>query len=109
MRAPFNVMFRWWKESNGNGHGGEATAAAEANDETKALGPEPPEQEQPEVEAPYLAQLDREGIPRSLRYPSTTLARMLDQTADRFGDNLTLVYNHKSRWKYRELVSHVNR
>jgi long-chain acyl-CoA synthetase len=100
-------MFRWWKDSNGNGHGDALTTADSKPQSVPAEVPEPPAE--PEVEPPYLAQLDREGIPRTLRYPSTTLGRLLDQTADRFGDNPALVYNHKSRWTYRELLAHVNR
>src|SRR2546428_76315 len=40
----------------------------------------------PQSEAPWLAHLDKANIPRHLKYPSTTLGRILDQSADRFGD-----------------------
>ena len=45
---------------------------------------------------------------RTLQYPTTTLGRLLDQTADRFGDATAIVYND-SRWSYRELLARVNR
>src|SRR5688500_6559977 len=37
-------------------------------------------------EPKWFKQWDANGIPRSLVYPTTTLGRMLDQTADRFAD-----------------------
>ena len=62
----------------------------------------------PAPEAPWLAQLDAASIPRSLVYPTTTLGRVLDQTADRFGDATAVVYG-ATRWTYRELLAQVNR
>ena len=59
-------------------------------------------------EAPWLPQLDKANIPRTLNYPSTTLGRILDQTADRFGDATAIVYG-ATRWTYRELLAQVNR
>src|SRR5204863_10090790 len=74
---------------------------------------EPMPEVQPAPELPpepaWLAQLDSFGIPRMLNYPATTLARMLDQTADRFGQCMALVYNHTKRWTYRDLQQQVNR
>jgi long-chain acyl-CoA synthetase len=60
------------------------------------------------TEAPWLAHFDRAGIPRHLKYPTTTLGRILDQSADRFGDTEALLYNDH-RWTYRELQAAVNR
>ncbi|MGB7159494.1 MAG: AMP-binding protein [Tepidisphaeraceae bacterium] len=107
MRGPLDVMMRWWKETNdhgngrGNGHGnGDAPA-------TVSEAPAPPRQETT-LEPPWLAQLDREGVPRSLHYPTTTLGRIVDQAAERFGDLPALVYN-QNRWTYRELLARVNR
>jgi long-chain acyl-CoA synthetase len=57
---------------------------------------------------PWLAKLDAAGIPRTLNYPSTTLGRVLDQTADRYGDDPALVY-HYDRCNYRELLARTNR
>jgi long-chain acyl-CoA synthetase len=48
------------------------------------------------------------GVPTHLVYPSTTLSRLLDQTADRFGDATALVYRDR-RWTYQQLLSDVNR
>src|SRR5881394_110442 len=104
MRGPFDAMRRWWKESNGNGNGtGSATGNGHAaggnghtaphsphSEHTPAAAPEPA----PPPEPAWFAQLDREGIPRTLRYPTTTLSRIVDQAADRFGDVIALVYNH---------------
>src|SRR5881394_1026783 len=107
MRGPFGAMRRWWKESNGNGNGhgdsnghgrgangdGEHPVGVGARaDDKPAL--EAPRPEAPPPEPPWFAQLDREGIPRTLRYPTTTLSRIVDQAADRFGDVIALVYNH---------------
>ena len=100
MRGPFGSMRRWWKEANAHGNGDPPAADLEP--------PVPvPGREMP-IEPPWLAQLDREGIPRSLQYPKTTLGRIVDQAADRFGEVVALVYNH-TRWTYRELLARVNR
>ena len=62
----------------------------------------------PPGDPPWLAQLDRAGIPRMLRYPSTNLARMLEQTADRFGRCAAVIYGDE-QWSYQELLTRVNR
>jgi len=92
MRAPFDALLTWWRERNSNGSG--TSAKQPARDTTR--------------EPPWLAELDREGVPRSLQYPTTTLGRLVDQAAERFGDTLAVVYNQK-RWTYRELLACVNR
>jgi long-chain acyl-CoA synthetase len=89
---------RWWKHelpvtvelpSNGNGKAnGQATA--------------------PAAEEPWVEHLERAGIPRSLVYPATTLGRLLEQSADRFGNAIAIVYG-ATRWTYRELLAQVNR
>ena len=115
MIRPLDSFRRWWTNSpqepavgpevsqapgevagsgNGNGNGKSARLAAGAAAEP--------------AEAPWLAQLDKAGIPRSLCYPTTTLARVLDQTAERFGDAVAVVYG-ATRWTYRELLAQVNR
>ena len=48
------------------------------------------------------------GLPRTLVYPHTTLGRLLDQTADRFGPATAMVYNHRT-WIWEELRQQVNR
>jgi long-chain acyl-CoA synthetase len=60
------------------------------------------------AEPAWLPQLDRLGIPRTLVYPTTTLGRLLDQTADRFGAATSLVYNHRS-WTWQEVREQTNR
>jgi non-ribosomal peptide synthetase component E (peptide arylation enzyme) len=81
----FRILEHWWRSSSTDG-----------TPEGRAVAP------------PWLAQLDRAGIPRTLVYPATTLARMFDQTADRFGSAPALIYMGK-QWTYRELLAQVNR
>lgn len=104
--APFNAMFRWWSHAGGhgvgggkNGNGQDATHEAPAADHGANAAP---------AEPPWLQQLDRERIPRSLRYPTTTLGRLIDQAAERFGDVDAIVYN-QARCTYRDLLARVNR
>jgi len=93
IRSLDTVWRRWWK------HDGRAIPVMRAIEPAPSLPPS---------EAPWLAQMDRHNIPRHLTYPTTTLGRILDQTADRFGDAEAILYNHH-RWTYRELVAAVNR
>src|SRR5438552_13828803 len=106
MRGPFDGMRRWWKESNGNGNGG-GNGHTEAPISLRRKPPTMPAKAPP-PEPPWLAQLDREGIPRTLHYPATSLGRLVDQAADRFGDLPALIYNN-SRLSYAELVRRINR
>jgi long-chain acyl-CoA synthetase len=102
MRGPLDVMRRWWQESNGHGNGpGNGRDPAAVNE------PSLPRQATP-LDPPWLARLDHEGIPRSLHYPTTTLGRIVDHAAERFGDLPALVYN-QNRCSYRELQARVNR
>ena len=48
------------------------------------------------------------GVLRTLTYPTTTLGRLVDQAADRFGDAIALLFGDQS-WTYGELRSMVNR
>ena len=93
MIRPIDTFRRWWHNgtdesaevsASGNGHAAEAAEPA------------------------WLSQLDRAGVPRSLVYPTTTLGRVLDQSADRFGSAPAIVYG-SVRWTYRELLAQVNR
>ena len=70
MIRPIHSMKRWWW------NGEQRLPSADEPHVAPAPPPEPP----------WLLQLDRAGIARTLTYPTTTLGRMLDQTADRFGD-----------------------
>src|SRR5262245_41904026 len=98
MRGPvLHAMLRWWKEHNGNGHNGNGHSRSSALRMTALSKPQTPPQ------PPWLAQLDREGIPRSLNYPTTTLGRLLDQAADRFGDLPALLFNGQ-RWTFRQML-----
>src|SRR5438552_19134344 len=102
MRDALNAMLRWWKESNGNGK----SLAGQKPVSTDRIMPPP--RALPPAQPAWLAQLDREGIPRSLNYPTTTLGRIVDQAADRFGALPALIYNNR-RISYDELLSRVNR
>ena len=82
----FRSLEQWWKPSTGKKGGAAPETAKE----------------------PWLAQLDKAGYPRHLNYPSTTLARVLDQTAERFGASPSIIYADK-QWTYAELLSRVNR
>jgi len=97
MRAPFDSMFRWWRagetQINGNGHADRLPLV---------------EQELEPSEPAWLAQLDKERIPRTLRYPTTTLGKLIDQAAERFPANPALTYNHET-WTYKELLGRTNR
>jgi long-chain acyl-CoA synthetase len=83
----FRSLENWWKPSNGRKGGGAPGAAAAE---------------------PWLAQLERAGVPSHLNYPTTTLARVLDQTAERFGGSTSVLYAEK-QWSYAELLARVNR
>src|SRR5260221_8948072 len=77
MNMPHVSFRRWWK-----------------NGETVDLAASPPPPAPaPPAEPPWLKHLDRAGIPRTLNYPTTTLGRILDQSADRYGDVTALLYN----------------
>src|SRR5438034_4524690 len=102
MRGALNAMLRWWKESNGNGH----TPVNEKSVVAERALPAPRPIAPPEP--PWLAQLDRERIPRSLNYPTTTLGLIVDQAADRFGDLPALIFNNRQT-TYNELLSRINR
>src|SRR5687767_7084549 len=81
----FRLLEHWWRSPNGRR----------------------PSHEHPEQQ-PWLTQLDKAGLPSTLVYPSTTLGRLLDQTADRFGSATAMIYEDK-KWTYGELLAQVNR
>ena len=99
MRGPFDSMLRWWRESEENGQS--------RNGENHSPTPHAQE-DQPAPEPPWLTQLDKEGIPRTLNYPTTTLGRIVDQASERFGDHPAVIYNHETV-PYRQLQSRINR
>jgi long-chain acyl-CoA synthetase len=98
MSGPFDVMLRWWK--NGHENNGWHPLPLSAGSSPASLAP-------PDTQ-PWLRQLDAAGIARTLNYPSTTLGRMLDQSADRFG-NLTAIIYGNTHWTYRQLQGTANR
>lgn len=99
MIHPINTMRRWWQ-----GDGRTSPVMAELPIHDEALD----KNDQTAAEPPWLNQIDRAGIPRTLTYPSCTLGRLVDQAADRFGDATAVVYGD-TRWNYRELLAQVNR
>ena len=115
MRVRFpETMSRWWKEGNGhgNGHGrrgAAATAPAAGAAEDRSIRPHGNGVAHDSVEPPWFAQRQRAGIPQTLNYTTTTtLGRILDHAADRFGELPAVIYNDK-RWTYRELLTQANR
>src|SRR5437763_10864934 len=88
--------------ANGNGAKPAAPAAATPRE------PAPPAPAKLPPEPVWLKQLDRLGLPRTLVYPTTTLGRLLDQTADRFGPATALVYNNRT-WTWQEVKEQTNR
>lgn len=92
-------MRRWW-------HGEEQSSA----DPPPPIAPHDamPPVPAPHAEPAWLKQLDLAGIPRTLVYPTTTLGRILDQSADRFADAPAMIYG-ETRWTYRALLEQVNR
>ena len=98
MSGLIDTAMGWWKhgEAQAESLGGEVHFSE--------TGPTVPVS----VDPPWLAQLDRVDIPRSLVYPTTTLARLLDQTADRFGPATALIYNHRT-WSWQEVRDQSNR
>lgn len=97
MIGPIDTMMRrWWRHED-------PVLARQALPE-----PDRPATPVPDLSEPWLARTERAGIPTHLTYPSTTLARLLDQTADRFGDAPAVFYEHET-WTYSELLAAVNR
>ena len=112
MRRPVDTVMRWWRSGRGNSSPqaasppmaaqrktATATAIERSHKAKRAAAP---------AEPPWFKQWDLHGVPRSLTYPTTTLGRMLDQTADRFGDTIAVVYQDRT-WTYGELRAEVNR
>src|SRR5690349_6880335 len=103
MMKPIERVRRWWTGGDDSPPTGQGPAAG------ASAVPTPPAATIPtKRDAPWLARLDEAGVPRTLVYPSTTLARLLDQTAERFADATAVVYGD-TRWTYRELLAQVNR
>jgi long-chain acyl-CoA synthetase len=101
MIHPIDSIRRWWRHAPDDEGAAPAAPDGHANGAESKAPPAPPE-------PPWLAQLDRADIPRSLVYPSTTIGRILDQSADRFGAATAVVYG-ATRWSYSELLAQVNR
>src|SRR5438105_13073517 len=98
MIRPIDTMRRWWRTGPPRVTATEEQELQQTASPAAASPPEPP----------WLAQLDRAGVPRTLTYPTTSLGRILDQTTGRFGEAVALVYENK-QWTYRELLAAVNR
>src|SRR5689334_14658840 len=103
MMKPIDRVRRWW---TGGDDSPPAPQGPSAGGSAVSAPPAAPTTSPAKREAPWLARLDEAGVPRTLVYPSTTLARLLDQTADRFSDAVAVVYGD-TRWTYRELLSQV--
>jgi long-chain acyl-CoA synthetase len=103
MEKAVKQVRRWWSLSD-------RKAWREAPDAPPDARPAPPPRGNPPppTEPPWAALLKAAGVPRSLTYPTTTLSRILDQAAERFGGATALIYGQK-RWTYAELVEQVER
>jgi long-chain acyl-CoA synthetase len=88
---PLNFLRRWWRQ------GPASSSRTILRPAGSAAGTQP-----------WLEQLDRAGIPRSLVYPATTLGRLVDQAADRFPTATALGYGSRE-WDYRQLAASVDR
>src|SRR3954463_10154875 len=104
MMKPIERVRRWW---TGGDDGPPPTPQGPAA-APPPVRPPPAATTPTKRDAPWLARLDDAGIPRTLVYPSTTLARLLDQTGGRCAGAAPVVYGD-ARWTYRELLSQVNR
>lgn len=94
MVSPIETARRWWKGGN--------------EVFVHRFRPMPSPRLPQVVDPPWLATIDQAGVPRTLVYPSTTLARLLDETAERFASAIALVYQGR-QWTYHELRQEVNR
>ena len=101
-----DTAFGWWKHGDEPAHAAHELVSGASNGATLPGGnlhhPATP------TEPPWLTQMDRAGLPRTLVYPNMTLGRLLDQTAERFGPSTAIVYNHHT-WSWQELREQVNR
>ncbi len=90
-----NDRLHWWRRTERD------------RDETQPLR-DPSDRAHAEHASPSAPPKPEKTDEPALRIPDTTLGRLLDQTADRFGDAPALVYGGV-RWTYRELKTDVNR
>lgn len=98
MIHPIVTVRQWWS-------GGEKLPPPGAGSVSQQIGVEAARHP---AEPPWIKHLREARIPRSLVYPSCTLGRTLDQTADRFGDCPALIYNDR-QWTYQEFLASANR
>src|SRR5262245_53978502 len=112
MRGPVDVLKRWWNRGNGDSHAnGNGNGKPGTNGDSRKprlLRREKRNGNGHVTEPRWYRQWDANGVPRTLNYPSTTLGRMLDQTADRFSEATAIIY-HDRHWTYKELRAEVNR
>ena len=108
MRGPVDTVVQWWRSSrghasanasanaNGNGNGkGNGNGLVNGNGHSNGNG----KRVQAPAEPAWYRQWELHGVPRSLTYPTTTLAKMLDQTAERFADTTAMI-SHDRQWTY---------
>ena len=102
MSSLIDTAFSWWRHE---ARSGEST---EVNQPVPVVEQPGKQTRVVPLEPPWLAQMDRAGLPRTLVYPSMSLSRLLDQNAERFGDATAIVYNHR-KWTWLELREQTNR
>ena len=92
MSGPLDMMRNLWRrDSDSVAHAVHASAISS-----------------PSHPCPWRAVTRAAGIPDSLNYCSTTLSRVLDQTAERYGPSIAMVYGER-KWTYGQLLADVNR
>src|SRR5450432_3965944 len=100
MTNRFDTMLRWWKTGPGHWHdpaNGKTNGNGNEHGTDLFPGEIPPNacrlpgDSDESSDAAWCRPRDLAGIPRTLTYPSTTLGRMLDQTADRFANSTALI------------------
>ncbi|MBI1372510.1 MAG: AMP-binding protein [Phycisphaera sp.] len=96
MSDRMNAMRRWWSGGGGPDDGARSSRVTREVNRSS---------ERRQVhETPY----QRLRIPRSLNYPTTSIGRVLDQTADRFPEAPALEYGDL-RWDYHQLRQKTQR
>jgi long-chain acyl-CoA synthetase len=108
MNGLIDSALSWWRnDSRPNG------SARDRLDSIVREAPAPVNKPQPSTiretaALPWLKKLDELRIPHSLNYPHTSLGKLLDQIAERYGPSMALSYNDRT-WTWSELRDQCDR
>lgn len=110
MIGPIDSVRRWWRHGDVPEASGGANATRIPRDISGQTGASSAGATAPAAtsQGPWKETARRIGLPFTLNYPNTTLGRLVDQAAERFGDATALEYGDQ-RVTYRELRAQVNR